>query len=101
MRWQEEFELVESHESAYGYNWSAIGVFRRKTDGKLFWATDGGCSCNSAWGDTHLDVEPLTWESLGAFSEEAMNIVQYGDESAMTNTEAHEWVAKISRLVQR
>lgn len=66
-RWSGEgatHELVEQLEEG-GYSWSAVGIFKRYSDGALFWATDGGCSCNSAWEyTTDGDLEPLTVDSL-------------------------------------
>lgn len=48
-----------------GYSWSAVGIFKRHSDGALFWSTDSGCSCSSAWDRTSDgDLEPLTVDSL-------------------------------------
>lgn len=64
-------ELVrEMDEGGYGWandfgSWSAVGIFKRYSDGALFWSTDSGCSCSSAWDRTSDgDLEPLTVDSL-------------------------------------
>lgn len=45
----DRFQTVgEIHESS-GYDWSTIGVFQDVADGTFRFATDGGCSCYSAW----------------------------------------------------
>lgn len=65
-------ELVESVENYESYEWDAVGIFRRLSDGRLFWATDSGCSCNSAWEDaTEADLEPLTVDALARLIERA------------------------------
>lgn len=39
------------------YRWHVFGVFQG-ADGRLYTATDGGCSCNYAW-DTPPDLTPV------------------------------------------
>lgn len=41
-----------------GYDWSAVGVWRQKDTGRLYWATDSGCSCFAPW--DNLDEASLS-----------------------------------------
>jgi len=67
--WNDELELVDQFEGDWGYNWWAVGIFRRKSDGAMFWAEDEGCSCDSAWEGRaeDLDLKPCKKEQVLKF----------------------------------
>lgn len=92
-RWQESYELVEDIVDE-DYGWQAVGVFRMKSNGKLFWAMDGGCSCYSPWEDDDLTITPLDWDHLQQFR----NAVSELDILWITR---HNYMAKMSALVPR
>lgn len=54
-----EFEVL-AHVIDADYSWSAEAILRRKSDGALFFVTDGGCSCNYfGMYLTVADLEPI------------------------------------------
>lgn len=59
--------VVELVDYPGGYSWDAVGIFRRRSDGALFYASDSGCSCHGPWDLTvESELEPLTFEALPA-----------------------------------
>ena len=67
-------ELVEDLVTE-DYSWSAVGVFRRKSDGALFWATDSGCSCYGTWEQiTEADLTPFRDSKLMEFREDVKGV---------------------------
>lgn len=68
------FELVTELQSN-DYQWYAIGVWREIATGRLFWATDSGCSCYGPWEDikTGADLDPLDY---GALSRDVPNVYE-------------------------
>lgn len=54
-----EFDVV-AEVNDDDYSWSATAVLSRKSDGALFFVTDGGCSCNYFGSDLSIaDLKPL------------------------------------------
>ena len=49
-------EMIASM-STGGYDWSAFGLFRDEA-GRLYTASDGGCSCNGPW-EYYPDYTPV------------------------------------------
>src|SRR5690606_10820071 len=64
-------------------------------DGRLFWATDTGCSCPSPFEDfTSLDhLSGLTLDSYGDFKAEV-------DEFPVDNADKTQLLAKVSKLLR-
>lgn len=62
-------EVVEAD-----YSWSAVGLFKQVATGRVYFATDGGCSCNGPWDDlTEGDFTPLTRDNMQEAIEAAKN----------------------------
>jgi hypothetical protein len=58
-------EVAEQNDGGGGYEWSTVTLLRRVDDGQLFLLEQGGCSCNSPWGDWVAtdELEPVaTWQ---------------------------------------
>ena len=60
-----------------GYEWRAVGVFRRLADNSLFSYIGGGCSCNGPNDDLPQDLEALTPQRLDSFFADVFNIDRY------------------------
>ncbi len=55
--WEDVAELS----SGSGYDWDTIEVWRRKSDGKLLYEQDAGCSCYGPWESSSVgDLIELT-----------------------------------------
>ena len=91
--WKETYELIEDR-GDNDYEWRCVGVFRRKSDDKLFWATDNGCSCNSPW-DHDPDFQPFEWKSLVAFFNAVMDMSE-----ERTRPENHAWATRMATLIR-
>ena len=95
----DHYELFDSFMPTSGYDWSVVGIFRRKTDGVLFWATDSGCSCTSEWEDSedYYDFIPLSTGSVDKLRDAACEFADNVGE----RDKAHEWVAKWARELEK
>lgn len=87
------YKLVE--EFFYGdyYEWSCVAVFRRRSDGELFWGADSGCSCNRKWESlSPADLDPFNPETLHAFMEAALDV-------GYDRVKAHLYVVRMTKLI--
>jgi hypothetical protein len=79
MGFWDDYEVVDQLDDAEGdYSWSCVGILRRLSDGALFWAADGGCSCNGPWEDYSWRKQsgpdtPLTDETWPDLQAEAIS----------------------------
>lgn len=53
-----EYVVLGMVDSGGGYDWSVEAIFARKSDGRLFYTSDSGCSCNY-FGDYGFSLTPL------------------------------------------
>ncbi len=52
------------------YSWTAVGVWRQDATGRLFYATDSGCSCSEPLDSIGRgDLTPLTHDTYGEFEQ--------------------------------
>ena len=71
---EEQYELIVDVRTC-DYSWSAVGLFRQKETGRVYYATDGGCSCNYAWADTtEANLTPLTRDNMQEVIRSAQNV---------------------------
>ncbi len=78
------------------YEWACVGVFRRASDGALFWGADRGCSCHEPWDDLRPEhLEPFKEESLDDFRTEAMDRAG----TAAEKVEAAEYCRRMEQLL--
>lgn len=77
--WHDDYESLGYIDDDYGtYHWSCVGVFRRKSDGMLFFDEDCGCSCNGPFDQPELeDLRPLDGHE-DDFLEACSNISKFG-----------------------
>lgn len=83
----------------YGYDWSLLVVWRRLSDGALFWDTDAGCSCNSGWSGVQ-NVSDLRELNSKTWSEFEQGVREFSDYYA-TAAEKVKLLSEASALVGR
>jgi len=85
-----------------GYDFEILAVWRHE-DGRLFWASDSGCSCPSPFeafdGVKSLhEITPATWAE---FEKGVGEWLEWRTEDDTTQASRTELLAKISRMVKR
>lgn len=80
MKWRDDAELIADLWGGEQYEWDLLEVWRRKSDGRLFYYADGGCSCNSPYDGVRGwdDLSPLT--SIDQFRSELYSSLGTADE---------------------
>lgn len=95
----EIFEHIEDDHASYSFD--DFVIWRRLEDGKLFYATDAGCSCPSPFEDVKVgDLTPVTTiEVLDAAIEEYR--APFGPESHRCTIERkHEVLTKVKNYLR-
>lgn len=95
----EIFEHISDDRASYDFD--DFCVFRRKEDGKLFWAKDSGCSCPCPFEDVKVDdLTPIV--DLGQFDLDLEAYrVPYGEHFARCSTaRKQEVVRKIKEYLE-
>ena len=80
----EKFGLVtvaELEMRERNYDFWIVAVWRHTETGKLYWASDSGCSCPSPFEDYHSldDLTPLSSESYGELERYVADAQSAGD----------------------
>lgn len=93
-RGRDTHELVEALFGAFD-DWCIIGVFRRKSDGALFWACDFGCSCSQPWDELSVaHLTPFNHHTFHRFREVALDLVY------VNVADAHSYAVRMFHLLQ-
>ena len=78
------------------YDFDMVVVWKRVSDGALFWAHDSGCSCPSPFEDYH-GVDMLTPLSDGTFEE----LRRFVHDQRYQASEVMSFLDKVRRAVRR
>lgn len=91
----EIFEAIDDDHASYSYDMFVI--WKRLEDGRLFYGTDGGCSCPTPFEDMAVgDLTPVTTiEALDAAIE------AYRDSGQCTIDRKHEVVTKVKEYLSK
>ena len=88
----EEFGLkkvAEYEQPDMSYEFAMAVVWEHEESGRLYWATDSGCSCPSPFEDyTTLESlgDPLTLENFAEFEKEVLSVSPYVGRGDYTKT---------------